>query len=120
MVNRIILISSLAAIVIILVMLNFTTPASIGPLGVLVFFTTFYILMFGLAVGMMHLFYHMMGRRKKWMRSDYLYAIVIAFGPIMILLMQAFGSMSLLTLGLVVFFVSLACFLIKKRFSVVK
>ncbi len=38
MVNRIILISSLVAIVIILVMLNFTTPASIGPLGVLVFF----------------------------------------------------------------------------------
>ena len=43
---------SLLAAVILLVMLNFTTPAGVGPFGVLVFFTTFYILMFGVALAL--------------------------------------------------------------------
>ena len=49
MFNRMILLSSLVATMIILVMMNFTTPTSIGPLGVLVIFTMFYVVSFGLS-----------------------------------------------------------------------
>lgn len=111
--KRLVLVLSLIAAIVLLFMLNFTTPAGVGPLGVLVFFTTFYILMFGVALGLVRIFVRLTG--KKMRRKDYLYAVVMAFGPIMLMLAQALGSMSPLTIGLAVGFVVLACFLISKR-----
>lgn len=113
--KRFIPVISLLAAVILLVMLNFTTPTGIGPLGVLVFFTTFYVLMFGLAVGIVKLFAHLLG--KTMGRKEYLYGVVVAFGPIMLMLAQSLGSVSLLTVALTVLFVLLGCFLVSKRLS---
>ena len=104
---------SLLAAVILLVMLNFTTPAGVGPFGVLVFFTTFYVLVFGLAVGAVKVFTKLAGGQMG--KKGYLYGAVIAFGPIMLLLAQSLGSLSPVTVGLTVVFVFLACFLIGKR-----
>lgn len=106
---------SLLAAVILLVMLNFTTPTGIGPLGVLVFFTTFYVLMFGLAVGVVRVFAKLVG--KQMGRKEYLYGVVIAFGPIMLMLAQSLGSISVLTVALTVLFVLLGCFLVSKRLA---
>lgn len=106
-------VASLIAALVLLVMLNFTTPAGIGPLGVLVFFTTFYILMLGIAEGVVKVGAKMLG--KSVGRKGYLYGAVIAFGPIMLLLAQSLGSMSVWTLLLTAVFVLLACFLIAKR-----
>lgn len=113
--KRLIPVLSLLAAVILLVMLNFTTPTGIGPLGVLVFFTTFYVLMFGLAVGIVRIFAKLM--RKQMGRKEYLYVVVIAFGPIMLMLAQSLGSISLLTVALTVIFVLLGCFLVSKRLN---
>ena len=55
-----------------------------------------------------------MGRHRMG-RKHYLYAAVLAFGPIMLLLAQSLGSVSFLTVGLMVIFVFLACFLISKK-----
>ncbi len=104
---------SLIAAVILLTMLNFTTPAGIGPLGVLVFFTAVYVLMLGIAVALVKLFLKMTG--KQMGRKSYMYGAMIAFGPIMLLLAQSLGSMSPLTVGLTVVFVLLGCFLVSKR-----
>jgi len=111
--RRLVPVSSLIAAIILLVLLNFTTPEDIGPLGVLIFFTTFYVLMFGLAIGMVKLFAKLVG--KTMGRKQYLYGAVIAFGPIMLMLAQALGSMSILTVALVGVFVLLGCFLVSKR-----
>ena len=111
--RRLIPVLSLISAVILLVMLNFTTPASVGPLGVLVFFTTFYVLVFGLAVGAVKVFTKLAGGQMG--KKGYLYGAVIAFGPIMLLLAQSLGSLSPVTVGLTVVFVFLACFLIGKR-----
>lgn len=104
---------SLMAAVILLVMLNFTTPAGIGPLGVLVFFTTIYVLMLGISVALVKLFLRLTGRQAG--RKSYLYGAVIAFGPIMLLLAQSLKTMSPLTVALVALFVFLGCFLVNKR-----
>ena len=104
---------SLVAAVILLVMLNFTTPAGIGPLGVLVFFTAVYVLMLGVATQVVKVFQKIMGKQVG--RKSYLYGAVVAFGPIMLLLAQSLGSMSWVTVGLVVVFVFLGCFLVNKR-----
>ncbi len=104
---------SLIAAVILLAMLYFTTPAGIGPLGVLVFFTTFYILIFGIAVGVVKIFTRLSGGQKG--KRTYIYAAIIAFGPIMLLLAQSLGSMSLAMVLLTAGFVLLACFWVSKR-----
>ena len=104
---------SLLAAVILLVMLNFTTPAGVGPFGVLVFFTTFYILMFGVALALVRFFARL--TRSQLGKKEYVYGAVVAFGPIMLLLAQSLGSMSPLTVGLTVVFVLLGCFLVSKR-----
>lgn len=104
---------SLIAAVILLVMLNFTTPTGVRPLGVLVFFTAVYVLMLGISVALVKMFLRMTGKQVG--RKSYLYGAVVAFGPIMLLLAQSLGSMSLLTVVLTVVFVFLACFLVSKR-----
>ena len=104
---------SLLAAVILLVMLNFTTPVGDGPFGVLVFFTKFYVLMFGIALAVVRFFARL--TRSQLGRKEYAYGAVIAFGPIMLMLAQSMGSMSLLTVGLTVVFVLLGCFLISKK-----
>ena len=98
-----------------MVMLNLTAPAEIGPLGVLVFFTMVYIVIFGLATGVIALMRRVTGSGSGMKRKDYLFAAIIAFGPIMLLLVQSFGSLSLWTVALVLIFVGLGCFLISKR-----
>lgn len=94
-------------------MLNFTTPTGVGPLGVLVFFVAIYVLTFGIFTFIVRMFSRILGRKPG--RKQYFYSVVLAFGPIMLLLAQSLGSISFLTVGLVVVFEFLACFLIKKR-----
>lgn len=106
---------SLLAAVILLVMLNFTTPTGIGPFGVLVFFTTFYVLMFGVSMLLVKIVTKLLG--KSLGRKQYLYGAVIAFGPIMLMLAQSLGSVSVTTVALVVVFVLLGCFLVNKRMA---
>lgn len=116
--KRLVSVLNLLAAVILLSMLNFTTPTEIGPLGVLVFFTTFYILMFGLSLGIVKIFAKLLGRQMG--RKEYFYGVVVAFGPIMLMLAQSLGSISPLTVALTVLFVLLGCFLVSKRSNMVK
>lgn len=111
--KHLILVLSLLAAVILLVMLNFTTPADIGPFGVLVFFSACYVLMLGVALFLVKLFLRLAG--KKMGHRGYLYAAVIAFGPIMMLLIQSLGTLTPLTIAAVVILILLVCFLIAKQ-----
>ena len=111
--KRLILALSLLAAVVLLLMLNFATPAEVGPLGVLVIFTSCYVLVLGLALALVRLFFKLTG--KQFGRKGYMYGAIIAFGPIMLLLAQSLGSINLVTVSLVVLFVLLACFLVSKR-----
>ena len=83
---------SFGAAVVILLMLNFTTPAEIGPFGVLVFFTMVYVLMLGLGI-----------------------LLVKFFVKLMLMLVQSVGTVSVLTVVLVMMFTGLGCFLVSKR-----
>lgn len=103
-------------------MVNFTTPLKAGVLGVLVFFTMIFILLFGVMVGLIKVFQKILGGKKSSLRrssaSDgrlYMYATVAAFGPIMLLIIRTFSSINIFTVMLVAIFVFLGCFLIHKR-----
>ncbi len=115
MLNRFIFLISLTAVVVLLVMMNLTTPAEVGPLGVLVFFTTVYIVMIGVMVGIVGVFRKIAGKKGGMQRKDYAYALALALGPIMLLLAHSIGTAWWLSLGGVVIAVALICFVISKK-----
>ena len=112
MFNRVMLLVSLALMIVLLAMMNFTTPMEVGPLGVLLFFTTIYVIVYGIVTWLVQIVYRM--NKKKMGRKGRFYAAVISFAPIMLLLVRSFGSLSILTGVLVLVFVGLGCFLVKK------
>ncbi|MBQ9180789.1 hypothetical protein IJ135_01705 [Candidatus Saccharibacteria bacterium] len=106
---------SIVGLAALILMLNLTSPTEIGPFGVLVFFTTLYVVIFGAVCLLIWIFYHLALGRKVFRGKDYLYSAVLAFGPIMVLMARAFGAINFWTLALIILFLSLAEFLVMKR-----
>lgn len=98
-----------------IIMLNFTSPMEIGPFGVLLFFTTFYIVSFSLVTIIMQIFMRLAIKKETFYRKDYFYSAILAFGPIMFLMARSFGAVNLWTTLLICLFVFLAEFLVAKR-----
>ena len=113
--GRIIPILSILSVFGLLAMVNYTTPREAGVLGVLVFFTMIFIALFGLTVEIVKIFQRILKDKNGGEISEnktYMYATVMAFGPIILLVTR---STSLSTLALTALFVGLGCFLIHKR-----
>ena len=113
--NRITAIISIVGLAALLLMLNFTSPTEIGPIGVLLFFTTVYVVAFGAITFLIRSFMCLAFKKKTSSSKDYLYSAVLAFGPIMFLMAYSFGAVSLWTSGLIFLFIILAEFLVAKR-----
>ena len=113
--NRIIYIISIIGLAALILMLNLTSPTEIGPFGVLLFFTTVYVVFVGTFTLLLQVFLRTAFKRTSLTNKDYLYAAVLAFGPIMLLMARSFGAINLWTILLIVVFLSLAEFLVKKR-----
>lgn len=113
--NRFIYIISIVGLAVLFTMLNITSPTEIGPLGVLLFFTTLYIVFFCVFAILMQLFRRVALGKNEFKGKNYLYAAVLAFGPIMLLMARSFGAINLWTISLIVLFLALAEFLVYKR-----
>ena len=113
--NHIIYCISIIGLAALILMLNLTSPTEIGPFGVLLFFTTVYIVFVGVATLLMQSFFRFSLGKKQLHNKDYLYAAILAFGPIMFMMARSFGAITPWTISLIVFFLSLAEFLVYKR-----
>ena len=113
--NRIITSITIIGLAALILMLNLLSPTEIGPLGVLLIFTTIYITVFGIFTLIMGAFLKIAFRRDSLRSKDYLYSAVLAFGPIMFLMARSFGAINLWTTALIFIFLFLAEFLVKKR-----
>lgn len=113
--NRLILAISIIGLAALFIMLNFTSPTEIGPFGVLLFFTTLYVTLFGIISLILWTFYRLAFKKETFRNKDYLYAAVMAFGPIMTLMVRSFGAINLWTVSLILIFLVLAEFLVAKR-----
>ena len=114
--NRIILSLSIIGLAALSLMLNLTSPTEIGPFGVLLFFTTFYVVVFCIIFLIYKSFLYLAFKQAIIRRKDYFYAAVFAFGPIILLMARSFGAISIWTICLTILFVSLAEFLVAKKF----
>ena len=113
--NHIIYILSIIGLAALILMLNLTSPTEIGPIGVLVFFTTIYIVFFGIISILFQTFKRLAFKKPNLKNKDYLYSAVFAFAPIMLLMARSFGAINLWTIALIIIFLALAEFLVKKR-----
>lgn len=113
--NRIICIMSIIGLAVLIIMLFFTSPTEIGPLGVLLFFTTIYVTLFGFVALLFQVFKKIAFKKPNLSNKDYLYSAVFAFAPIMILMARTFGAINLWTVSLIFAFTALAEFLVYKR-----
>lgn len=113
--NRIISVISIVGLAALILMLNFTSPTEIGPFGVLLFFTTVYVVAFGITTLLIQSFMRLAFKKETFRSKDYLYSAVLAFGPIMFLMARSFGAINLWTTGLICLFIFLAEFLVAKR-----
>lgn len=113
--NRHILASSLISLAGLILMMNFTSPTEIGPVGVLLFFGMIYVVFFGMISLIMSYFYRLALGKKEFRRKDYLYFATAAFGPIMLLTTNSFGILSIWTAAAIIVCLILIEFLIYKR-----
>ena len=113
--NRIIYAIGIVGLAVLTTILLSTTPTEVGPVGVLLFFTTLYVVFFCVFTILFQSFARIAFKQKVIKNKDYLYAAVLAFGPVMLLMARSFGAINLWTVGLILIFLSLAEFLVYKR-----
>lgn len=106
---------SIIGLAVLIIMLFFTSPTEIGPLGVLLFFTTIYVTLFGFITLLFQTFKRIAFKKPNLRNKDYLYSAVFAFTPIMLLMARSFGAINLWTISLIIAFIALAEFLVYKR-----
>lgn len=113
--NRVTLSVGIIGLAVLILMLNLLSPSEIGPLGVLLFFTTIYVTVFSVTTFLMESFLKIAFKREKLSNKDYLYSAVLSFGPIMFLMARSFGAITIWTTSLIIIFLLLAEFLVKKK-----
>lgn len=108
-------IAGIIGTIVLVLFLAFTSPTEIGPLGVLVFFTTLYVVIFSVFSLIWQVFGRLAFKKTVMRRKDYLCSAVLAFGPIMVMMARSFGAINLWTLSLIALFLILAEFLVYKK-----
>jgi len=120
-------VATLAVAIALLLILQMTTPATIGPAGILVVFILMYLLALSvltfllLAVNRIVTKVSNSGDKQVRQRDQlsvtqsYYYSSVMALAPVMLIGMQSVGGINVYGLILVVVFVVIACVYISKR-----
>jgi hypothetical protein len=126
MLGKVIAGSAFISMVLLVVLLQTTTPSTIGPLGILLVF----ILMYTSALGVLTFLFFGTSRLIKHLSipliktshlealtlvRSYYFCSIIALAPVMLLAMQSVGEISIYDVSLVTIFVILGCLYISKR-----
>lgn len=119
--NKLLLMISACAAVILATMMFFTSPSKVGPVGVLVFFTTSYLFFLGLAAFVCKLFFIIRGKMNREFvihdveKRSFKYGLVLALAPVMLMLVGSFGGISIGEVALVAMLEVFLCFLTSRN-----
>ena len=126
MLPRFIATLSLASLVLLSLMLTFTTPATAGPFGLLVIFIAAYLTFLGVIsfflLGVNRLIV-MVGSgmtlrkplQKVTFKRLYYYSTVLAAAPVMLIGLQSVSPIGFMEVALVVLFEIIACIYVNRR-----
>lgn len=128
MLGRIIAGSVIIASILLLLMLQTTNPASVGPVGLLAVFFLLYIIMLGVVTEVLWVgsrAVSWLGRRvvvlsrkplqPLTLARSYYFSTILALGPVMLLAMASIGSLGFYETLLVVIFLVVGTLYISKR-----
>lgn len=121
MLKKVIAITTLLGLVGALLIVYLTTPATIHPIGLLVFFICVYAVVLGAVTVMVYLIQRILQRFTRYKHTElrlidaYEYATVIALGPVILLALQTVGRLQFVDVLFTAIFVGLGCFYIAKR-----
>lgn len=128
MLGKLVASSAIISIILVAILLQVTTPASAGPLGIFVLFVLVYMSVLGVLAYL--IFWISRGLTKAAtfvrlrrpiqpmsFRRAYYFASVTALTPVMIIGMQSIGDVGVYETLLIVFFTVIACVYIAKRTS---
>lgn len=126
MLGRVLAASIGLSVVFLVVLFETTTPATIGPVGILLVFILMYVSVLGVLTFLLFLGGKATLRIGTFMtlkrpihtltlRRSYYYSSVIALAPVLFIGMQSVGEVSVYDICLVVLFVGIACVYIAKR-----
>lgn len=121
MLKKIILASMVIGALGVLLIMNLTTPATIHPFGLLVFFVCVYAVVLGLMTSLLYLSQQVFRKISNKRQADtslvaaYEYATIVALGPVILLALQTVGELQLIDVVFTTIFVLLGCFYVSKR-----
>ena len=126
MLERVIALITILSLIVLSLMLVFTTPATAGPFGLLLIFISAYLTSLGLISFFLYggsriTIYATRGLTLRkpllaWpFRRCYYYATVLAAAPVMLIGLQSVGSIGIYELILVVLFEVVGCIYVTKR-----
>lgn len=126
MLQKVIALITIASLCLLGIMLSTTTPATVGPFGLLMIFISAYLACLGLIsfflYGVSRVMVYVSGGfsvRKPMavipFKRAYYYSTVLAAAPVMLIGLQSVGSVGLYEFILVVIFVAIGCVYVSKR-----
>lgn len=126
MLGRIVAISMVIAMLLLTVLLQTTTPASIGPLGILFVFILLYVSALGVLTFLLYALTRIVVKvagtfvtrrpiEAFSLRRSYYYSSVLALAPVLLVGMQSVGKVGIYDVLLVLMFETIACIYIAKR-----
>jgi Ca2+/Na+ antiporter len=128
MLARIIVSTSVAAALLLVALLQTSTPSSIGPLGILLIFILIYVSVLGVLTFLLFIVSKIVRKLSEsftvkrrleglTLKRSYYFSSVIALAPVLLIAMQSIGRVGVYEFLLVILFVVVACTYISKRTS---
>ncbi|MEO7905135.1 MAG: hypothetical protein ABIR91_05085 [Candidatus Saccharimonadales bacterium] len=126
MLPKVISISVGVAIVLLAVVLQTTTPTTIGPLGILFVFILIYIVALGMLTFLLRVASRILAKVSRSLTvrrpmqeltvgRSYYFSSILALGPVMLVGMQSVGEVGIYDMLLLVVFITISCIYIAKR-----
>ncbi len=128
MLEKVALTGIVTAIMLLVILLQVTTPTTVGPLGILASFMLMYVSVLGILTFLLFGSSRIVSKisasltvKKPFssltLRRSYYFSSVIALAPVMFIGMQSVGELRIYEVLLVILFVIIACIYISKRTS---
>lgn len=121
MLRKVLTLSTISAAVLLVIIFQTTTPASIHPFGILFVFILLYVFILGVLTFLVYHILHLGAHLKKdggnsvSFRRTYLLSSVLALAPVILLGIQSVGSLTVYEVFLIIVFEFFACFYVIKR-----
>lgn len=126
MLGRVLTISLILATMLLVIVLQTTTPATIGPLGILFVFVLMYVSVLCVLTFLLFIASRVVAKLSSSMTvrrpiqqlslvKSYYFSSVIGLAPVMLIGMQSVGEVGFYDVALIVVFVIISCVYIAKR-----